>query len=75
MGQRVKNVLAVVGNGIAAVLFIASGTVAWLPALLIAAGSLVGGLIGGRWGRKLPPAALRAVIVVVGLAALVGFLL
>ena len=69
----VKNVLAVVANGIAAILFVASGTVAWLPVVLIAAGSAVGGLIGGRWGRRLPPAVLRAVIVVVGLAALVSF--
>ncbi|MFG3714917.1 sulfite exporter TauE/SafE family protein [Micromonospora sp. NPDC047730] len=70
----VKNVLAGLVNGVAAVLFIALGTVAWQPALLIAAGSVVGGLIGGRWGRRLPPAVLRAAIVVVGLAALVNLL-
>ncbi|MFJ8577862.1 sulfite exporter TauE/SafE family protein [Micromonospora sp. NPDC093277] len=71
----VKNLLAGLVNGVAAVLFLALGTVAWQPALLIAAGSVVGGLIGGRWGRRLPPTALRAVIVVVGLAALVKLLL
>jgi uncharacterized membrane protein YfcA len=71
----VKNLLAGLVNGVAAALFLALGTVAWQPALLIAAGSVVGGLIGGRWGRRLPPTALRAVIVVVGLAALVKLLL
>ncbi|MDT5024438.1 MAG: uncharacterized protein QOE61_864 [Micromonosporaceae bacterium] len=70
----VKNVLAGLVNGVAAALFLALGTVAWQPALLIAAGSMVGGLIGGRWGRRLPPMVLRGVIVVVGLAALVKLL-
>ncbi|MEV5766307.1 sulfite exporter TauE/SafE family protein [Micromonospora sp. NPDC052213] len=70
----VKNVLAGLVNGVAAIMFIALGTVAWQPALLIAVGSVVGGLVGGRWGRRLPPAALRAAIVVVGLAALVNLL-
>ncbi|TDB76172.1 sulfite exporter TauE/SafE family protein [Micromonospora sp. KC723] len=71
----VKNLLAGLVNGVAAVSFLAVGTVAWQPALLIAAGSVVGGLIGGRWGRRLPPAVLRAAIVVVGLAALVKLLM
>jgi uncharacterized membrane protein YfcA len=70
----VKNVLAGLVNGVAAALFLALGTVAWQPALLIAAGSVAGGLIGGRWGRRLPPMVLRGVIVVVGLAALVKLL-
>ncbi|MGC4791424.1 sulfite exporter TauE/SafE family protein [Micromonospora sp. DT178] len=71
----VKNVLAGLVNGVAAVLFVVVGNVAWQPALLIAVGSVVGGLAGGRWGRRLPPVALRAIIVVVGLAALVNLLL
>jgi uncharacterized membrane protein YfcA len=71
----VKNVLAGVMNGVAAVLFLAVAPVAWLPALLLAVGSVVGGLVGGRWGRRLPPALLRAIIVVVGLTAVVALLL
>ncbi|GIG00918.1 sulfite exporter TauE/SafE family protein [Catellatospora citrea] len=70
----IKNVLAALVNGVAAVLFIALGMVAWQPALLIAAGSVVGGLIGGRWGRRLPPAVLRALIVVIGLVAMIKLL-
>lgn len=66
----IKNLLAALVNGVAAVLFIALGMVAWQPALLIAAGSVVGGLIGGRWGRRLPPTVLRALIVVIGLIAM-----
>jgi uncharacterized membrane protein YfcA len=70
----VKNLLAGLVNGVAAALFLVLGTVAWQPALLIAAGSVVGGLVGGRWGRRLPPAVLRAAIVVVGVVALIKLL-
>jgi len=44
--------------------------VAWRPAGLIAAGSVLGGAIAARYGRRLPARALRALIVVVGLAAI-----
>jgi uncharacterized membrane protein YfcA len=66
-----KNVLAGVVNLLAAVLFVAVGRVAWLPALLIAAGSVAGGQVGATVGRRLPPTALRGVIVAVGVAAIV----
>ena len=42
---------------------------------LIAVGSVVGGQIGATVGRRLPPAVLRAVIVVVGVVAIVTLLL
>jgi uncharacterized protein len=66
-----KNVLAALVNGIAALIFIAATHIAWGAAGLIAAGSILGGQLGARIGRKLPPAALRLVIVCVGVAALV----
>jgi uncharacterized membrane protein YfcA len=69
-----KNVLAGLVNGVAALLFIAVAHVAWRPALLIAAGSAVGGQIGAKIGRRLPPAALRSVIVVVGLTTVAKLL-
>ena len=55
--------------------FIAVAEVDWLVAGLIALGSVLGALVGARVGRRLPAAALRAVIVVVGVTALVVFLL
>jgi uncharacterized membrane protein YfcA len=67
-----KNVLAFTANAVAAVVFIATTHVSWSVAGLIAAGSIVGGQIGGRYGRRLPAAGLRWVIVVVGLAVAVG---
>jgi uncharacterized membrane protein YfcA len=69
-----KNVLAAVVNGVAAVVFIAVSHVAWGAAGLIAAGSVLGGQIGARLGRRLPPMALRALIVCVGIAALIKLL-
>ena len=72
--QRVnalKNVLAGVVNGVAAVLFIVVADVAWGPAALIAAGSALGAQLAARYGRRLSPQALRAVIVAVGIAAIV----
>lgn len=72
--QRVnglKNVLATLANLVAAVIFVFAADVDWAVAGLIAAGSIVGGQVGARVGRRLPPAALRALIVTVGTAAIV----
>ena len=69
-----KNVLAALVNGIAAIIFIGSTHIAWGAAGLIAAGSILGGQLGARIGRKLPPTALRVVIVCVGIVALVKLL-
>jgi uncharacterized membrane protein YfcA len=71
--QRVnalKNVLAMLVNLVAGVVFVVVADVAWEAAALLAAGAIVGGQLGARYGRRLPPAVLRAVIVVVGLAAI-----
>lgn len=74
--QRVnglKNVLAAVVNGIAALVFVvvAPEAIDWLVVLLIAVGSTVGGVIGSTVGRRLPAPVLRTIIVVVGLVAVV----
>jgi len=64
-----KNVLAALINGVAAILFIAVAPVHADVVLLIAAGSIVGGQIGSRIGRRLPAPALRLIIIGVGLVA------
>jgi hypothetical protein len=76
--QRVnalKNVLAGCVNLVAGLIFIAVADVAWEAVGLIAVGSAAGGVLGARYGRRLPPAALRAVIVVVGVAAILQLVL
>ncbi|MEA2255599.1 MAG: uncharacterized protein QOG35_1644 [Solirubrobacteraceae bacterium] len=72
--NALKNVLAGLVNFVAGVIFVLVAHVAWTPALLIAAGSIVGGQLGARYGRRLPPGALRALIVVVGVLAIVRLL-
>ena len=69
-----KNVLAAIVNGVAAVLFVVVADVDWRAAALVAVGSVVGGQLGATVGRRLSPNLLRAVIVVVGVVALVSFL-
>lgn len=73
--QRVnaaKNLLSLVVNSVAAVVFVvvAFDRVDWAVVGLVAAGSLLGGLIGAGVGRRLPARVLRAVIVVVGTVAI-----
>jgi uncharacterized membrane protein YfcA len=72
--NALKNVLAGLVNGVAGVYFIFAAHVEWGPAAIIAVSSIVGAQIGARYGRRLPPDALRAIIVVVGVAAIVRLL-
>ena len=73
--NAVKNVLAAIVNGVAGLLFIAVADVDWRVVALIAVGSVVGAQVGATVGRRLPGGVLRVVIVVVGVVALVSFLL
>lgn len=73
--NALKNVLAGLVNGVAGLYFIFAAHVEWAPAGIIAATSILGAQIGARYGRRLPPPALRAVIVVVGVFAIVRLLL
>ncbi len=81
-----KNVLALLVNAVAAIVFIllyfvdlpgvpegASDSIDWAAAGLIAVGSVIGGQLGATVGRRLPPNVLRAVIVVVGVVAVATF--
>jgi uncharacterized protein len=72
--NALKVVLSGLVNFVAGVIFVFAAHVAWAPAGLIAAGSVLGGIIGARQGRRLPPAALRALIVAVGVIAIVRLL-
>jgi uncharacterized membrane protein YfcA len=65
-----KNVLAGLVNATAGVIFVFAADVDWAVVGLIASGSIVGGLAGSHYGRRLEPNLLRALIVIVGLAAI-----
>lgn len=72
--NALKNVLAALINGVAAVLFIAAAPVAWLPAVLLAVSSLCGGMAGARIGRRVPAPLLRGVVVLAGTAVAIRLL-
>jgi uncharacterized membrane protein YfcA len=71
--NAIKNVLTLTVNTVAAGAYVVVATdrVDWAAAGLLAAGSLVGGAVGARYGRRLPSAVLRTAIVVLGLVAIV----
>ena len=74
--QRVnalKNLLSLIVNAVAALVFVtvARDSIDWRVVALIALGSLAGGYLGSRYGRRLPPPVLRGFIVVVGIVAIV----
>ncbi|MEV4174520.1 sulfite exporter TauE/SafE family protein [Nonomuraea sp. NPDC049709] len=72
--QRVnaaKNVLALIVNAVAAVLFVVVADVDWQAVAGVALGAVAGGFVGARLGRRIPAPVLRAVIVCVGIAAII----
>lgn len=69
-----KNVLAMLVNLVAAIVFIFVADIDWLVVALIAAGSVIGGQIGATVGRRLPSWALSGFIVLVGIVALTRML-
>lgn len=67
-----KNVLVLVVNAVAAASYIIVGfdRIDWPAVLLIAIGSLVGGYLGAKIGRRFPPVLLRSIIVILGVVAI-----
>ncbi len=74
--NAMKNILVLGVNVVAAAsyLLFAFGRIDWAVVGLIAVSSLIGGVIGSKVGRRLPPVVLRGVIFVLGLVAL-GFMI
>jgi uncharacterized protein len=69
--NALKNLLAFLVNVVAGLVFVVAADVDWGVAALIAVGSVLGGLVGARYGRRLSEPVLRAVVVAVGLTAIV----
>jgi uncharacterized protein len=81
--NAVKNVLALIVNAIAGLVFIVlpftpwaqpEAEINWLVAVTIAIGSVLGAQLGGRVGRRLPTTLYRVIIVLVGVAAIATLL-
>lgn len=71
-----KNLMSLLINIVAAAgyIVVAFHRIDWLVAGLIAIGSVVGGWLGARYGRRLSPTTLRVFIVIVGLIGLLRLL-
>ncbi|MGW5020943.1 sulfite exporter TauE/SafE family protein [Streptomyces cacaoi] len=66
-----KNLLSAIVNLVAGLIYAFVAPISWPVVGLIAASSTLGGLLGARIGRRLPPTALRTVIVLIGALAIV----
>jgi len=63
-----------VGNVVAGLIFVVVADPAWDAVLLLAAGSVVGGYVGARIGRRLPDRLFRALVVVAGVSAAIAMM-
>ena len=72
--NALKNVLAMLVNGVAGIVFIVVSDVNWSVAVAIAVGAVLGSQLGAKVGRRLPPTLYRVVIVAVGVVAIVNLL-
>ena len=60
-------------NIAAAIFFLFSGQVVWTAALVMAAGALSGGMLGGRMAGRIKPMTLRWIVIVIGLLVAVVY--
>jgi uncharacterized membrane protein YfcA len=72
--NALKSTLALVTNVVAASFFVFSGDVVWSLAFVMAPASLLGGAIGGRLASRLHPRAMRMLVIAIGLAVAVKYL-
>ncbi|MGH9045742.1 MAG: TSUP family transporter, partial [Acidimicrobiales bacterium] len=63
----IRAALSVLANGVAAIVFIVHGHLQWGAAGLLAIGCLVGGYVGAVLARRIPAAALRVIVIAIGL--------
>lgn len=65
--NALKNLVSAVLTTIAAVLYALGGVVVWQKALPMMVAAVIGGYLGARLGRRLPPPILRSAIVLTGI--------
>lgn len=69
-----KTLSILIGNLVAGALFVFLADLDWRAITLLAAGSIVGGYVGARIGRRLPPGLFRWGVVTAGVVAAVTML-
>ncbi len=69
--NALKTLAVMAANVVATLIFLVVADLDWAAVGLLAAGSVIGGYVGSRIGRKLPPTLLRGGVVVAGVIAFV----
>jgi uncharacterized membrane protein YfcA len=72
--NALKTLAVLSGNVVAGVIFLVAADLDWRAVVLLAVGSVVGGYVGARIGRKLPPTLFRVLVVAAGITAAVAML-
>ena len=65
--NALKQAMSFAINAAAAVFFLFSGKVVWIAAIVMATGSVLGGILGGKLASRIRPATLRWTVVFIGL--------
>jgi uncharacterized protein len=73
--NALKIVLVAVINGVAAVTFIATGSIVWPQALVMIVGAGLGGYASAHYAQKLPQSLVRATIIALGVGMTIYFFL
>lgn len=73
--NALKQVLSFGINIAAAIFFLFSGHVVWSAALVMAAGALAGGALGGRLAGRISPRMLRRIVIIIGSAVALIYLI
>jgi uncharacterized membrane protein YfcA len=73
--NALKIVLVAVINGVAAVTFIATGSIVWPQALVMIVGAGLGGYASAHYAQKLPRSLVRATIITLGVGMTIYFFL
>jgi uncharacterized membrane protein YfcA len=71
--NKLKVLLGGVINGVAVVAFVISRAIFWPQALVMTAGSLLGGITSAYYAQKLPQSWIRGFVILVGAAMTVYF--
>ena len=72
--NALKTLAVLASNVVASVIFVFVAELDWRAIVLLAAGSVVGGYVGARIGRKMPPTVFRVLVVVAGVVTAVVML-
>lgn len=66
--NALKQLLSLVINVCAAIVYIADGRIDWSVAAVVAVGALVGGVVGGKIASRVPERVLRGAVIAIALA-------